>query len=458
MRIASLTYLGRISRLRIPASCSREFAPGGPMGRVSPHRNRVSRPSTARALTLVDRSATWYDLWLQMNPSRRPFRGQITPPKIEVYGMNNLGLRFVLALSLLVLLGIAGCNPKNSGGSGANPGINPGKRQFLSMGTAPVGGAFPVVGGAVAEVLNEHKGTFDWKVQAKGTKGSQENIRRLDSGELQLALSNAAITYFAVRGESGWEKAYDVRSIVTLAPNVALFIARADSGIQKISDLKGKRVIVGPSGAGFEMFVKPVVEEHGVKWDEFTQLNATQSGAVDMLGDRAADAAFLGGAVPTASITQATSTFNVRFVPFDEDARQRLIEKYPFFHPATIPSGTYKGLDQDFQGLNVGSMHLITSADQNEDLVYELTKSIWENRAEIAAKHPAGKAINETNAARRTGTEYHPGAIRFYEEAGIWPEETNPVTSDEAPADATSKSDAPEESTEPTAPAEAAAE
>ena len=338
--------------------------------------------------------------------------------------MTNSGLRLVLTVLLTTLSCGIGCKP--SGGDGTDGGVDggavAGKRQFLSMGTAPVGGAFPVVGGAIAEVLNEHPGTIDWKVQAKGTKGSQENIRRLAGGDLQLALSNAAITYFAVRGEAGWEKAYDMRSIVTLAPNVALFIARADSGIQKISDLKGKRVIIGPSGAGFEMFVQPVVEEHGVKWSDFTQLNATQSGAVDMLGDGAADAAFLGGAVPTASITQATSTFSVQFVPFDEEARLRLIEKYPFFHEANIPAGTYKGLDSEFKGLNVGSMHMITSADQDEELVYQLTKSIWENREEIASKHPAGKAINEKNAARNTGTDYHPGAIRFYQEVGVWPE------------------------------------
>ena len=98
-----------------------------------------------------------------------------------------------------------------------------------------------------------------------------------------------------------------------------------------------------------------------------------------------------------------------------------LIEKYAFFHPATIPAGTYKGLDSDFQGLNVGSMHLITSAAQDEELIYQITKTIWENREEIAGKHPAGKAINQKNVARNTGIEYHPGAIRFYKEAGIWP-------------------------------------
>jgi uncharacterized protein len=351
--------------------------------------------------------------------------------------------RFLLTLILTASLGIAGCRSETSQDARVT-------RQFLSLGTAPVGGAFPVVGGAIADVLNEHSGEMNWKVQAKGTKGSQENIRRLESGDLQLAMSNAAITYFAVRGESGWEKAYDVRSVMTLAPNVALFITRADSGIQRISDLKGKRVIVGPAGAGFEMFARPIIEEHGLQWDDFTSLPDTQSGAVDKLGDGTADAALLGGAIPTASITQATSTFRVHFVPFDEDARQRLIEKYPFFYDATIPAGTYTGLDADFVAMNVGSMHLITSANQDEQLIYELTKAIWENRAEITERHLAGKAINEQNAARPTGVDYHPGAIRFYEEIGIWPGASSAADSGSAgDSDADESSDTESAETEP---------
>ncbi|MEM9369418.1 MAG: TAXI family TRAP transporter solute-binding subunit [Planctomycetota bacterium] len=336
-------------------------------------------------------------------------------------------LRVIVFLGFFGLL-IPGCSSK--------PGDDSGRRQFLSMGTAPVGGAFPVVGGAIAEVLNDHAGENNWKVQAKGTKGSQENIRRLQQGDLELALSNAAISYFAARGESSWDKTYEIRAIATMAPNVALFIARADSGIQSISDLKGKRVITGPAGAGFEMFVNPILESHRFSPDDITSLNATQAGAVDQLADGSADAAFLGGAVPTGSITQATSTFDVAFVPFDPQARQQLIDNYAFFHPFTIPANTYKGLDTDYEGLNVGSMHVITAKDQPEDLVYQVSKTIWEYRAEIAEKHPAGKALNEKNIARDTGIEYHAGAVKFYKEVGVWAGE------EATPQDANATSDA----------------
>ena len=311
---------------------------------------------------------------------------------------------------------LVGCNGGGTGQSGGG-----GRREFLSMGTAPIGGAFNAVGGDIAEVLNNNKGDNNWKVQAKGTKGSQENIRRLVKGELQLALSNSAISYFAVRGEGNWDQKYDIRAVATIAPNVAMFITKQDSGIKKLSDLKSKRVVVGPAGAGFDMFVGPIINEHGVKFEDFTKLNATQSGAVDRLADGNADAAFLGGAVPTGAIVQACASHDIFFVPFEETTKSKLVEKYPFFQPITIPQEKYADLAGDYHGLNVGSMHLITSANQDEELIYQVTKTIWENRKDIA--HPAAKFINEKNAARHTGTEFHPGAIRFYKEIGIWPDQ-----------------------------------
>ena len=89
----------------------------------------------------------------------------------------------------------------------------------------------------------------NWEFTSEATKGSKENIRRLDSGELDIALSNAAITYFANRGEANWEKAYEIRALATLAPNVAMFVTHANSGILEIDDLRGRRVVVGPAGA-----------------------------------------------------------------------------------------------------------------------------------------------------------------------------------------------------------------
>ena len=297
-----------------------------------------------------------------------------------------------------------------------------GKRQFFSVGTAPPGGAFFVVGGAIAQVVSGNVGNLNWEVTAEATKGTQENIRRLSRGELEFALANAAISYFAVRGDGAWKREQPIRAVMTLAPNVALFITPKTSGVTRIADLKDKRVVVGPAGAGFEYFLKPILAAHDVTYKDFTPLNNTQAGAVNMLADGSAAAAFLGGAVPTASITQAASSQDILFVPFDSKVKERLINDYPFFESATIPAETYRNQDEPFDGMNVGAMHLITSNDLAEEDVYRFTKILYEHRAEVVKKHPAGKAINPKNIVKDTGTTFHPGAVRFYKEIGIWPE------------------------------------
>lgn len=324
---------------------------------------------------------------------------------------------WISGVLLCLAVAVGACGGASNDGSPAD-GASP-ERRFLSLGTAPPGGAFFVVGGALADVLDASQES--WRVTNEATKGTQENLRRLTGGELDLALANSAITYFAVRGEEGWEPT-PVLSVMTLAPNVALFLAKQGSGVETIEDLRGKRVVVGPAGAGFEFFLKPILAAHGVTYDDFTALPAgTQASTVDLLADGAADAVFLGGAVPTASITQAATSMDLVFVPYDETAMDELSARYPFFQRATIPAGTYKGLVEDYQGLDVGSMHLVAAEAAPEELVYQVTRTLYENREKVVAKHPAGRAITPGNVVRDLGTPFHPGAERYYREIGIWP-------------------------------------
>ncbi len=330
--------------------------------------------------------------------------------------MTHMRHTWLCVSSLAVATTVLACGDSGGGDTGdAAPA-----RQFLSAGTAPPGGTFFVIGSALAEAVNETGVAFGYSVTAEATSGSQENIRRLASGELDVALSNSAITYFAVRGEGAWDRAYPVRSVMTLASNVALFITQPGSGVETLADLKGRRVTVGVPGAGFEYFVAPLLAAHGVTYDDFSPLEATQQAAVDMLADGSADAAFLGGAMPSPSITQAAASMDIRFVPFGDVERRTLIDDYVFFRAATIPADTYRGQAEAFEGLDVGSMHLITSADAPDDLIYNLTNLLYENRELVVEKHPSGRAINPANVVRDTGTEFHPGAIRYYREIGIW--------------------------------------
>ncbi|RKU38383.1 hypothetical protein C6496_06095 [Candidatus Poribacteria bacterium] len=296
------------------------------------------------------------------------------------------------------------------------------KRRYISVGTAPAGGAFFVVGSAIAEVVAGNAPNTGWEVTAEATKGTQENIRRIVSGELEFALANAAISYFAVRGEGAWETEHAIRSVMTLAPNVGLFLTPQSSGVRTIQDFAGKRIVVGPAGAGFEYFLRPILAAHGVTYDDFTPINSTYIGAVDLLADGSAAAAFIGGAVPTPAATQASTSQDIFFIPLDAAAKQSLFADYPFFNAITIPADTYKGQTEPFASMNVGAMHLITAEGVDEDMVYAFTKTLYTHREEVVKRHGAGKAINPTNVVKDTGTAFHPGAIRFYQEIGIWQE------------------------------------
>ena len=296
------------------------------------------------------------------------------------------------------------------------------KRVHISIGTAPTGGAFFVVGSAIAAVVNDNTSETGWEVTAESTKGTQENIRRLVNNELEFALANAAISYFAVRGEGAWKTEHPIRTVMTLAPNVGLFITQQSSGIRSIQDFTGKRIVVGPAGAGFEYFLKPILSAHNITYEDFSPLNSTYTGAVDLLADGSAAAAFMGGAVPTPAVTQASTSQDIFFIPFDAAAKQSLFQEYPFFSAITIPADTYKGQTEPFASMNVGSMHLITAETVDENIVYEFTKTLYTHRAEVVKRHPAGKAINPKNVIKDTGTPFHPGAIRFYREIGIWSE------------------------------------
>ncbi len=294
--------------------------------------------------------------------------------------------------------------------------------KFLTIGTAPGGGAFAQVGDAIANTLDANAGELSWQVNSQETKGTQENIRKLEAGDLEFGMANAAIAYFAAKGEGAWEKPHDVRVVATMAPNVGVFVALQGSGLTKVSDLKGKRVVLGPAGAGFDYFLKPLLAAHGISYDDLEVINGNYNQATELLGDGQADAAFMGGAIPIGAVTNLCASKDVVFLKFDDDAPAKLQQQHPFYFTVPIPAEKYSDLNEDMMGINVGNMIFATHANVDEDIVYNLTKLLYEHQEQVAEKHPAGKALNKNNIVRDTGTEFHPGAIKFYKEAGIWPE------------------------------------
>jgi TRAP transporter TAXI family solute receptor len=186
--------------------------------------------------------------------------------------------------------------------------------------------------------------------------------------------------------------------------------------------LKGKRVVVGPEGAGFEYFIRPILEEHGVKFgkdksdSDFEPVNTGMISSVGQLQDGSVHATFLGGGIKSPAISNADSVMDVHLIPFDPDKRAALIERLPSFTAATIPAETYGGQTEPFAGLNVGSAQILVRSDADDQFVYDVTKLLFENLGKMAETIAAVKAVNASNVTRDTGVEFHPGAIRFYQE------------------------------------------
>lgn len=329
--------------------------------------------------------------------------------------------RFGCAAVVLVLS--FGCGSEDGGSNAARSGPTSGNKlpNFVSIGSAPLGGTFYQIGAGIADVLNDGREAGGWRQATnESTGGSLENFRRLDAGDIQVGMANSSITYFAVRGEGGFDRRYDLRTIMTAFPLVAMFVSKQDSGVNTIPDLKGKRVCVGPEGAGFEYFVRPILEAHGVTYNDFDPEYAGMQTSVGYLQDESVAATFLGGGLRSPAITSATTTMDIRLIPYGEKERSDLIATYPSFSAVTVPANTYKGQSEPFAGLNVGSAHLLVRADANDEFVYRVTKTIYEAREKLAETHAAARAIKANTVVKQVGTEFHSGAIRYYNEIEIW--------------------------------------
>ena len=290
----------------------------------------------------------------------------------------------------------------------------------IQIATASLGGSYFPVGTAIAQVLTDNlEGVV---ATAENTSGSNQNIRLLDTDQVHFGMANVAITYSAVRGAGEFEKAFPVEAAISLQSSVAVVVVLADSGITTMQDLAGKRVTTGPAGGGWQYFVEPILSGHGVEWDDFQAIYEGQANAMELLKDGTVDAVVVGGTVPHTTITAATATHDVKILEFDDASLDRINAGSPFIQKVTIPAGTYEGQDDDLLVADSGTAQLLVRTDADPDLVYLITKTIYEDRDIIAQAHPAGREITPERAAMDIGVPYHEGSLRYFSEIGILPD------------------------------------
>lgn len=289
------------------------------------------------------------------------------------------------------------------------------QRQFITIATGGVAGAYYPLGGAIAEIINNNvPGVI---ANAEATGASVANANAIRSGENELALLQNDIAFYAVTGTEMFDSPNTkLQGIAMLYPETVQIVVRKDSDIRTVADLVGKRVVVGDRGSGTEANARQILAAHGLSYDDLGRVDFLSfAEGANNLRDRNVDAVFNTAGLPTAAISDLASTHDIAILTVSADAFATLREEYPFYTQVTIPAGTYRGLDEDITTVAVMAM-LAVNADVPEDLVYNMTQAIFNNLDRVASSHAQGRNVSLTTALKGMPIPVHPGAQRFFDE------------------------------------------
>ncbi|KAA2317110.1 TAXI family TRAP transporter solute-binding subunit [Pseudooceanicola sediminis] len=305
---------------------------------------------------------------------------------------------------------------------------------FFRIGTGGTAGTYYPIGGLLANAISSPPGSRACDeggscgvpglvASALSANGSVANINAIAGGTLESGFSQSDVATWAYTGTGIWEGKEPVeklRAIANLYPESIHLVARADAGITSVADLKGKRVSMDEPGSGTLVDARIILDGYGLGEDDVTAEFLKPDQAADRMRDGAMDAFFFVGGFPAGAIAELASQYDVTIVPITCEEAPSICENYGFFSKNTIPGGTYEGVSDDTETLSVGAQW-VTSADQPEELIYGITKALWnENtRKQLDAGHAKGKLITADTALDGVGIPLHPGAERFYKEAGL---------------------------------------
>lgn len=323
-------------------------------------------------------------------------KGESTMKKM-VKRMMLAGLACVAGAAIL-----AGCGGGASGGG----------KQFLNIATGGTAGTYYPIGGALAELLN--KNIQGMNASAQSTGAAVANINMLKAGDVDLALVQNDIAYYAFNGKEMFEgkQVANLRGIAALYPETIQFVTTADSGIKSIADLKGKKVAVGASGSGSEANARQILAEVGITYDDITPQYLSFGEASDALKDGNVDAGVVVAGFPTAAIQDLGASKSAVVIEIPKDIQAKLKDKYPYYTPITIPAGTYPGQEKDVDTVAVKCI-LIGTDKINDDLGGQIAKILYENLDRMKAAHAVGKYITKDTALEGMSIQMNAGAEKY---------------------------------------------
>ncbi|WP_064092294.1 TAXI family TRAP transporter solute-binding subunit [Rossellomorea aquimaris] len=320
-----------------------------------------------------------------------------------------LGTALLLVLSVV----LAACGGGAGGGSSDGEGNK--DVDFIGIATGGTGGTYYPLGGTFAKIIQDEAGI---KSTASTSGASAENMASIKDGKTEIAFTQTDIASYASEGTEMFSdnKVENARGIATLYPETIQIVTTKDSGIKSVEDLKGKVVSVGEAGSGTLLNAKQILEIHGIKLEDLEARNLSFDDSTTGIQDGTIDAAFITSGTPTGAVEGLAATEDIAIVPVEKSKIDELIEKYPYYAEDEIPAGTYSKVEGATPTVAVRAM-LVTNADISEDVIYKVTKAIFENTDKIT--HAKGEVIKAENALKGMGIELHPGAKKYFDEKGI---------------------------------------
>lgn len=340
-------------------------------------------------------------------------------------GLKRKGIA-VTALALLLAVVVSGCGgSKPADGTPTASGENaPAKPVLINVATATTGGVYYPLGNAFATMWNEKVPGV--KASAQSTAGTPENIKLLGRKEAEVAFAQNGVVYYATSGTGSYEeqgKQTFLRGITHLYPNVMHITVRKDSGIKSLADFKGKRFVPGANQSATELNSREILGTAGLDYRDRNDLRVDYldyAQAADAVKNEQADGNLIAGGIPTSSVIDMFTSGDVELLNLSDAEIEAITTKYPWYYKFTIPAGTYKGQDTDVNTVAVANI-LITREDLPEDVVYNLTKALYENREQLIQAHAATEDMKLEDALKGVTevVELHPGAKKFYVEQGL---------------------------------------
>jgi len=309
------------------------------------------------------------------------------------------------------------------GALGASSLAHAAEDKFITIGTGGITGVYYPAGGAICRLVKRGRREHNIRCTVESTGGSIYNVNAIRQGELDLGVVQSDWQYHAVKGSSDFEKFgpfEKLRSLFSLHSEPFTVVARKDSGIEKLADLKGKRVNVGNPGSGSFATMEVVMDALGWTLDDFklaSRLKASEQGQA--LCDNKIDAFVYAAGHPNGLIQETTTTCEAVLIDVKGPEISKLVEKAPFYSYATIPGGMYTGTDEDVKSFGVKAT-FVSSADVDADVIYEVVKAVFENFDNFKTLHPVFATITKEDMVHEANSApLHEGARRYYEEVGL---------------------------------------